>query len=115
MTAKAVRLIRMLRWRRLINSAQERTALDAVGAHDVQVQPFRDPSDEVDADPLPPELPASTTPPAPPASPTQPASPASLEPPEPPEPPDAASEPAPVTHPDQTPESTTNRVTLPSP
>jgi len=69
LTAKAVRLIKMLRWRGLIDSAQERTALDEVGATEVKVQPFRDRSDEVDqpitppspALPLPPEEPGPVT------------------------------------------------------
>jgi len=50
LTEKAVRLIRLLRWRGSIDKAQERTALDAVGARHVEL-----------ADPLPPETPASPT------------------------------------------------------
>jgi len=57
MTDKAVRLIRLLRWRGLIDKAQERTALDAVGARQVEVQRVHDRADEL-ADPLPPETPA---------------------------------------------------------
>jgi monofunctional biosynthetic peptidoglycan transglycosylase len=120
MTDKAVRLIRMLRWRGLIDSAQERTALDAVGARHVKVQPFRDRSDEVDADPLPPDVPAS-----PPGAPSSPAA-----------EPVTAPDRAPVTHPEPSPgdadavtrpepsrdgtgrsvaPGTTDRLTLPSP
>jgi len=54
LTEKAVRLIRRLRWREMIDAAQERTALDAVGARQVEVQQVRDRSDELDRDPLPP-------------------------------------------------------------
>jgi len=100
MTGKAVRLIRILRWRGLIDSSQERTALDAVGARTVKAQPFRDESDRADADPLPPEVPA-VPPPVEPAD---------------------ATEPAPVTRPEQLPAQsateprpTTDRVTLPEP
>jgi len=60
LTEKAVRLIKMLRWRGLIDSAQERTALDEVGARDVKVQPFRDRSDEAEK-PSTPSTPTSPT------------------------------------------------------
>ncbi len=116
MTEKAVRLIRMLRWRGLIDSPQERTALDAVGARSVRVQPIRDESDRSNADPLPPELPTSKVPAAPPV---------------PGVPSDAPSESAPVTRPDELPPGEpitrpdplppgearppTDRVTLPEP
>ncbi len=95
MTAKAVRLIGMLRWRGLIDAPQERTALDAVGARQVKVQRHQDLSDRDDQDPLPPEVPAGTP------------------------------EPAPITRPDEVhdggadsplrPDSSTDRVTLPPP
>ncbi len=61
LTEKAVRLIRLLRWRGLIDKAQERTALDTVGARHVEVQRSPDRSDELDRDPLPPETPAAPT------------------------------------------------------
>ncbi len=64
LTAKAVRLIKMLRWRGLIDSAQERTALDAVGATDVRVQPFRDRSDEANTLPAAPVVAAPAPTPA---------------------------------------------------
>jgi monofunctional biosynthetic peptidoglycan transglycosylase len=41
LTRKSVRLIRMLRMQGLLDAAQERTALDGVGAHDVRVLPDR--------------------------------------------------------------------------
>ncbi len=91
MTDKAVRLIRILRWRGLIDSPQERTALDAVGARQVKTQPIRDASDRAETDPLPPEVPAPEEPPAP----------------------------APVTRPEQLPDTEpqplTDRVTIPEP
>jgi monofunctional biosynthetic peptidoglycan transglycosylase len=105
MTEKSVRLIRIMRWRGLIDAAQERTALDAVGAHRVKVQPFQDASDVIDARPErpPPEVPPSPQERAPP-----------------PARPDV-----PVTHPDQDPEASagsavapqppTDRVTVPEP
>ncbi len=101
MTEKAVRLIRMLRWRGLIDTPQERTALDAVGAHTVKVQPFRDDSDRANPDLLPQEAPTPEPPPPAPAP---------------------GSAPTPVTQPDELPDRSANepqpptdRVTLPEP
>ena len=119
MTEKSVRLIRMLRWRGLIDTAQERTALDAVGAHHIKVHPFNDASDLADTakpDPLPPESQAAPSlDPLPGVTNVPGESPA----------PDAAPERAPVTHPEQTPDGSsgpavapqpsTDRVTVPEP
>ncbi|HUJ62474.1 MAG TPA: monofunctional biosynthetic peptidoglycan transglycosylase [Kofleriaceae bacterium] len=61
LTIKAVRIIRLFRMQGLIDAAQEREALDAVGAPEQKVLPDRG---VVPAEPLPPESPGPVTQPA---------------------------------------------------
>lgn len=98
LVAKEVRLIRLLRLQGLLDAAQERTALDAVGATNLQVLPTRYTPDG-GADPDSPDL---KSPPAP-ATPTAPA----------PTPPEAdAATPA---APNQSPESPESGPPVPAP
>lgn len=70
LTKKAVRLIRLFRLQGLIDEAQERTALDAVGAKNIQVMPRNYLPEKLPIDPDPtPELP----PPGPVVQPSEPA------------------------------------------
>jgi monofunctional biosynthetic peptidoglycan transglycosylase len=105
MTEKSVRLIRILRFRGLIDAKQERVALDAVGARGVAVQPFRDSSDLADEVPLPPPPPSPSI--APSSDPIPPEEPGPVTSPQ-----DHAVPPA---EPAASPEPTTDRVTLPLP
>ena len=71
LTKKAVRLIRLLRLQGLIDEAQERSALDSVGAKNIAVTPRRNPSGKLPVDPDPEPPPASTEPQAPVTLPTE--------------------------------------------
>lgn len=67
LTKKAVRIIRLLRMQGLIDEAQERAALDAVGAKNLPVMPRENPSGKLPVDPEPAELAPPQTDPATPA------------------------------------------------
>ncbi len=72
LTEKAVRIVRLLRMQGLIDAAQERTALDEVGAPDAKVLPDRGrsgPEEPERSKSAPEERPRTTPPPAPPEPP----------------------------------------------
>jgi monofunctional biosynthetic peptidoglycan transglycosylase len=107
---KAVRIIRLFRMQGLINAAQEREALDAVGAQSARVRPDRSlppgqpATSAQSAGPAPPAAPALPVAPAPaqpvapaPAQPAAPAPPATLAPPATPAQPAASAPPQPAT------------------
>lgn len=75
LTKKAVRLIRLFRLQGLIDETQERAALDAVGAKNIQVMQRNSPPDKLPVDPEPAPGPPGGPEPAPQGPVTQPGEP----------------------------------------